>query len=30
MDHIDFQSLLLKKGEIRRNVLKRVLGIFSS
>jgi Zn-finger nucleic acid-binding protein len=30
LDHIDFQSLLLKKGEVRRNVLKRVLGIFSS
>jgi Zn-finger nucleic acid-binding protein len=30
LDHIDFQSLLLKRGEVRRNVLKRVLGIFSS
>ena len=30
LDHIDFQSLLLKKGDVRRNVLKRVLGIFNS
>jgi uncharacterized protein len=30
LDHIDFQSLLLKKGDVRRNVLKRVLGMFSS
>jgi Zn-finger nucleic acid-binding protein len=30
LDHIDFQSLLLKKSEARKNILKRVFGIFSS
>ncbi len=30
MDHIDFQTLLLKKSEVRKNVVNRLLGIFSS
>lgn len=30
LDHIDFQTFLLKKVEVRRNVLKRLFGIFSS